>query len=191
MPLSAVDWIILIVLGLAAINGLSKGLILSVFGLMGMIASLLVASWYYQSVAGWLRRILSREKIAEVVAFLLLLVVVSVITSLVGKSLRNFSHWVGLGWMDHLAGLGFGLLQGAFLITILVVFLAAFWPQSSLLKSSQLAQVFLVSARATEILSPESMAQKVQSGIQELEKTRDQFLHMQTMLHKCGQETLG
>jgi len=186
MPLSAVDWIIIIVLAIAAINGLVRGFFISAFGLLGLIASLLVASRYYESVARVLHPVLRNQKVSEVVAFLLLLILVSLLAALVGKLLRNLFAMVGLGWLDQLAGLLFGLLEGAFLVIIFVVFLAAFWPNSSLLKDSQLGPVFLASARTADILTPESMARRVHEGIHELEKTRDEFLHPQTKLHKNG-----
>jgi membrane protein required for colicin V production len=180
MPLSAVDWIIVVILTLAGLNGLRKGFFITAFGLVGLVASLLVASWYYQPLADRLHSLLPWLKLAEVFSFLLLLVLVSVAAGLLGRSLRNFFRWAGLGWADRLAGLGLGLLQGALLITIMVIFLSAFWPQCTWLKASQLAQGFLVTAQASEFLTPDSLSNRVKEGVHDLEQTRKEFLHLKT-----------
>jgi uncharacterized membrane protein required for colicin V production len=180
MPLSAVDWIIIAILTLAGFNGLRKGFFITAFGLVGLVASLLAASWYYQPLAAKLHSLMPRLKFEEVIAFLLLLTLVSVAAGFLGRFLRNFFRWVGLGWMDRVAGLGLGLLQGGLLITIVVIFLAAFWPQCSWLKSSQLAQGFLVTAQASEFLSPDSLSHRVRDGLHDLEQTRKEFLHLKT-----------
>ena len=72
--------------------------------------------------AEWLRpRIELQETLLNVIAFILVLAVVSVATVLLGKLLSKLVKVVMLGWLDKLLGILFALLCTAVILGVLIV----------------------------------------------------------------------
>ena len=80
---------------------------------------------------------------AEAICFCLIALAVMLVASLLGMLMKGLIHGVGLGWLDSNAGLIFGLLRGALLVTLCIVTLAAFFPDTRWLGDAQLSRYFL------------------------------------------------
>jgi len=164
-----VDWAIVIVLAGATIGGITQGLLRSVFSLGGLIFGLLLAAWNYGRIAKVLMPIVRVEEVADAIGFLLIAFVVMAIANLVGHIISKMAHKIGLGCLDRLAGLVFGFVQGAVLVTIFIVVVLAFFPKSAWLAEGKLPRYFIGACYTTTHLSPDALADRVRHGINEME----------------------
>ena len=185
MPLTAAfngfDWFLLGILALSTLFAFQKGFIRVLFSLGGLVAGIIVASWNYLAVAGNLSRWIHSFEIAEVVAFLLILTLVSTIFGILAKALRKTISAVGLGIVDRLLGAAFGLLRGCLLGVAVMMALAAFLPDTPLLKQSQLAPYFLSGAHAVSFVVPRRFQQQVADGAGKLLDITPELLRPHTL----------
>ena len=135
------DIVIAVALVLPIFTGLKQGLIKAALSLAGIIVGVLLASNFYQQLAGALGFI-SNEDIANVVAFVIILVIVMVIANIIAALLKVTAKAVMLGWVDRLGGAIFGFLMGAiFMGAILATFVKFFG--TGLVTESFLAGILL------------------------------------------------
>ena len=138
-----VDIIILVALIFPIFTGLKQGLIKAALSLAGLIVGVILAGNFYQQLAGVLGFI-SNENIANVVAYILILVVVMIIATVAATLLKFTAKAVLLGWVDHLGGAVFGLLMGAIFMGALLAALGKFLPASTeWISDSFLANILL------------------------------------------------
>lgn len=175
--MNVVDIVIVLLVLLSAIQGYRAGLIQSVFSLLGLIAGIAVASWNYTRFVGNLKPALRSEALSAAVSFALIALLVMIVAGLIGMLLKKVIHGVGLGWLDRLTGLAFGLLRGAVLVTLCIVTLAAFFPDTRWLGDAQLAKYFLGAAHMTTWMSPEELKKRILDGLHVLEKDSPTWLH--------------
>jgi len=121
------DIVLLILLGLSAFQGLMRGLIKTIFSIIGVIVAIMVASRFYDTVSGWFG--FAENAVFNAFSFVVILVAIMVIFSLLANLLRSFTSAVLLGWADRLGGALFGLLIGALLLgAALSVWISLFSP---------------------------------------------------------------
>ncbi len=110
-----VDAVIVIVALIGALSGLRQGLIMAVFGFLGLIAGVALAGWAADPLAA---RISSDgSEWAHVLAFIIILMIVMVVFHIGGMIVKQFIKFIMLGWVDSLGGALLGLLVGALLAT--------------------------------------------------------------------------
>jgi membrane protein required for colicin V production len=177
LELNWVDILILVLLAVSALLGFRSGLIQSIFSLVGLILGIAVASWHYQRFEENLLPVVHSQALAAAVSFALIAIVVMVVAGLLGLVLKSIIHGVGLGWLDKLAGLVFGLLRGALLVTLGIVVLVAFFPDSRWLGEARLSRYFLGAAHLTVRMSPEQLERKAVHGLRVLEEKTPEWLH--------------
>jgi|TARA_B100001971_G_C18225326_1_gene560013 membrane protein required for colicin V production len=135
------DIIILISLVVSVFAGLRRGLVKSVLSLAGLIIGVVLAGHLYKSVSGILTFI-SNEDAANIVAFILILVLVMMAAFFFARLLKSAIKVVMLNWVDRVGGTVFGLLVGAILWgAILAAWVKFFGP--GLVTESLLASVLL------------------------------------------------
>ena len=175
--MSLVDIVIVLVLIASAIQGYRSGLITSVASLLGLIGGIAIASWQYPRFVGIFVPILRSDALSDAVSFALVALVVMILAGLIGMLLKSLIHGIGLGWLDRITGLFFGLLRGALLITLCIVTLAAFFPNTRSLGDAQLAKYFMGTAHLTTHMTPEELKAIILRGLHELEKDSPNWLH--------------
>jgi len=175
--MNLIDLAILLVLALSALQGYRSGLIASVASLIGLIGGIAIASWQYPRLIGALLPILRSEALADAASFTLVALAVMLLAGLAGMLLKGLIHGVGLGWLDRLTGLLFGLLRGALLITLSIVTLAAFFPEMRWLGDAQLPRYFLGTAHLTTHMTPHELKEKILHGLEILENDSPLWLH--------------
>ena len=175
--MSLVDIVIVLVLIASAIQGYRSGLITSVASLLGLIGGIAIASWQYPRFVGIFVPILRSDALSDAVSFALVALVVMILAGLLGMLLKSLIHGIGLGWLDRITGLFFGLLRGALLITLCIVTLAAFFPNTRSLGDAQLAKYFMGTAHLTTHMTPEELKARILRGLHELEKDSPNWLH--------------
>jgi membrane protein required for colicin V production len=159
------DWLLIAILVYSTVAAFLRGFFRELFSLVGLIAGILLASWNYPVIAddlvGWIGISLT---LAEIAAFLLIVLTVMILCGLAGRLLSTTARTIGLGFLDRLLGAGFGLARGFLLGVALMMAAAAFVPQSPWLKHSQLSLYFLEGAHAVSFVVPSQLEERVLAG---------------------------
>lgn len=125
---------ILIIIALTTFRGLFRGLIEEAAGLLGIIASFYLASYYYKDLALWMSRFLSNHQvILEIFCFILVFALGFFLFHFLAMMARGAIRLVFLGWLDRILGGIFGLIKGAVIIFFLITILTVFHPKSNAL----------------------------------------------------------
>jgi len=139
--MNPLDIVIAVVLIFPIFTGLKQGLIKAALSLAGLIVGVVLASNFYQQLAGVLGFIANKD-IANVVAFIVILVVVMIIANVAVIFLKATAKAVMLGWVDHLGGAVFGFLMGAIFMGALLAAFVKFFG-TGLVTESWLAAILL------------------------------------------------
>ena len=107
------DTVIIIILAVSAFFGLKTGIIKAVLSLVGVILGVVLAGQYYGALADVLPFFSEPSKVANIVAFAIILVVVMVVAAVLARFLKWAASVMMLGWVNHLGGAAFGLFMGA------------------------------------------------------------------------------
>jgi len=119
--LSAVDWILLAVLGLSFLLGLWRGIVQEVLSLAGWVAAFYVSQIYAPLAAAWLPMEGSSQMLRYAAGFVVVFVAVLVATVLVSFVVKKLISAVGLGPLDRLLGSLFGLMRGVVILLAVTV----------------------------------------------------------------------
>jgi membrane protein required for colicin V production len=177
--MNPVDLVIILLLLLSAFWGFRTGLIQCIATLVGLIFGIAFASWYFKHLSNQLEPYIRNTAISEAAAFFLIAMLVMVVAGLIGMVLKKIIHGVGLGFVDRILGTLFGFLQGALLVTLFIVALAAFFPDTRWLGNAKLSKYFLGSVHLTTQITPGDLKQRILGGLHELEKDTPSWLHPQ------------
>jgi membrane protein required for colicin V production len=162
------DGLLLAVLAWSTIAAFVRGILREVFSLAGVIAGILLASWYYPRVAIFFSRWIASVPAAHIVAFLLIVVLVMLLFGLVGKLLQRTASALGLGFFDRSFGALFGLLRGCLLGVAVMMAVAAFFPTAAWVSQSTLAPYLLRGAHAVSFVVPRDFRQQIRNGAQRI-----------------------
>lgn len=134
----------------ALIRGISKGFVEQAAALVAFFLSVWMAFRFSTLAADWLRPVLEvSETVLNVVAFVAILVVVSIAMVLIGKLISKFIKVAMLGWLDKLLGVLFGFLVTALILGVLIVSFDAVNTRFTIVAAEKLeASVLYTSLRA-------------------------------------------
>ncbi len=177
------DLLIVIVLVVSVISAFVKGFFVEVFSLAGVILGLFVAAANYGGFAVWILRVVHNREAANLIAFLLIVLVVMVVASLAGRLLRGLFRTVGLGIIDRLLGAVFGLVEGCVMVTLVLMGIVAFLPRQDWLSNSRLAPVFLTAAHGGSHVVPFALGEEIRQGLQALRMAQPNWLKPTSEVH--------
>ena len=120
--LSAVDWILLAVLGLSLLLGLWRGIVQELLSLAGWVAAFYVSQMYAPMAAAWLPMEGSSQMLRYAAGFVVVFIAVLVATVLISWVVKKLISAVGLGPLDRLLGSVFGLMRGVVILLAVTVF---------------------------------------------------------------------
>ena len=162
--LTSFDWFLIAVLAISTFAAFRRGIIKVLFSLAGLVVGILVASWNYLALAQRLHTWITSFAAAQVIAFLAILLVITIAFSFAARLVRKGISFVGLGFLDRLFGAAFGLARGALLGVAVMMAIAAFTPQSAWLRNSRLAPYFLSGAHAVSFVVPQRFERQITTG---------------------------
>lgn len=113
--MSLLDISIMVVLALMGLRGLLRGLIKEVAALTALVLGGWLAYRYHGVAAAPLKTLMPAAA-AEVVAFVLLLILVGLAAHLLGNLLTGLVRLALLDWVNRLGGVAVGLLEGSLLL---------------------------------------------------------------------------
>lgn len=117
------DIIILIIIVASGVEGGIHGFVYELFSLGGLLLGLFLGWKYFTIAASYLQFSGLPVWLLNVVAFLLILIVVSAILRLIGGALKKVMHSTFMGWLDRLMGVVLGLVRGAVVVLLLTLVL--------------------------------------------------------------------
>jgi membrane protein required for colicin V production len=162
------DILLLLILAVAFVLGVIKGLIRQVVGILAVIVGLILAMAFYPAAASAVSTLIKNENVAHFAGFLTIFVVVLVVGWLIG---RLFSKAIKgpLKWLNHGLGGFLGLVKGALIGGILVFAMLVFPVSSTALQDSTLAPYCVEVTRNIIDLIPKELKEAFK------ETTRDIF----------------
>ncbi len=118
--MNGIDIIILIVLGIFIVKGLFRGLIIEAMTLLGLLFGYIIALRQMGQMAAWIERILPLSSLfSGMLGFLVVFIIVVVAFRLIAEILQRIVKWSAIKWLDRLAGVLFGLIKGALIVSLL------------------------------------------------------------------------
>jgi len=148
------DIVILVIAVIPAFLGLRIGIIKAVLSLAGLIVGIILAGHYYVPLSEQLSFI-PQAGVAEVVAFVIILIGIMVVAGVLARLLKWATSVVMLGWVNHLGGAVFGLVLGALLCSALLATWVKFLGIAEATSESSLAVILLDRFPAVLALLPE------------------------------------
>lgn len=119
------DYIVFVVVALAAIAGFFRGFVEEVLALAAWCLALLAVHYFHAMLTGVLTDYVHNETGAGIIAFALLLAIPYFGTKWLAASLGRASRNSGLGPIDRVLGFGFGAIKG-FVVMVLAFSLLVF-----------------------------------------------------------------
>ncbi len=174
--MNLVDVAILLLMILSAALGYRSGLIQAFCSLAGLIAGIAIASHNYKRFGAELAPLVKSKPLSDAIWFCLIALAVMLAVGLFGMLLKKAIHGVGLGWLDRILGLLFGILRGAVLVTLCIVTLAAFFPETLWLSDAQLSRYFLGPTHLTVQVTAQDLKRRIEDGLHVLEKNSKELL---------------
>jgi membrane protein required for colicin V production len=121
MVFTWLDWLFIALLTLTALSGLMRGLVREVLGLVAWVAAILAARLFAPSVAEHLASLVESPDGRMVMAFVLVVAAVIIGFAIITRLLRALLGWAGLGILDRLGGVAFGLLKGGAILVVITL----------------------------------------------------------------------
>lgn len=123
MALTWIDTLFLAVLALSMLAGFVRGLVREALGLAAWVVALMVARVLAEPVAELLEDWISSFDARLVLAFALVIFAVILICGIVIRALHAAIVWVGMGFLNRLAGAAFGVARGMAILLVATVLL--------------------------------------------------------------------
>ena len=165
------DIFIIIVVGYSLIRGLFRGLVKEVSSIIGVLGGFYAAYSYYPMVAKLFSGLIINSSYLNILSFLIIFCSVLIIISILGVVIKYLMNVAFLGWVDRACGLGFGLIKGFLIITVLFIILTTFLPKGApLIKKSVLApHVIWISEKMVNVV-PKEMKKDFLGKLDEFKK---------------------
>lgn len=177
LGLSLLDWILILIVVLSALQAIAQGFFYEAFALAGAVVGYLIAAWEYPRVALWYSHYVNSQWVADIAGFLTIFFLVVLLAGVAGRIARWAVSGVGLRWFDRMLGGVFGFLRGLALATVIVLAMAAFTPGSSWFVQSRFAPFMLVTGRALIWAAPADLRQRFKDGWNLLRSVPEHVAH--------------
>ena len=137
---NAVDWAIIVVVGLSILLSLWRGFVREAVSLVGWVAAFFIANMFVVEMTTVLTRWIVNATGRYVAAYAILFVGTLLMAGLLGKLGTQMVHVTGLTLLDRLLGTVFGFARGIILVLVVVYLLRQLAPPQNLvwLDQSQL-----------------------------------------------------
>ncbi len=162
--MTALDWLILFIVGASMLLALSQGFIMEMFSLGGAVVGLVGASWGYPVLTPLFLAFVKLTALAQLFSFLTLFFVLFLAMSITGRLLSRAAKETGMRWADRMMGAAFGLVRGIAIAAVLVLAFATFTPEGRMISGSAFGRPLLGLARAAAWLAPADMRARFHQG---------------------------
>lgn len=160
--MSALDWVVILILATSLILSLMRGLVSEIFSLAAWIVAFLAGKWGAPIVAPLLPMEAKNESLGYFAGFVVVFLMVMIATLLVGKLVKSAIGAIGLGGADKLVGGVFGLLRGVVILVglTLAAGLTAL-PQTDFWKNARSSRFLETLALSVQPLLPAKLVEHI------------------------------
>lgn len=162
--MNVLDWVVLAIVLISVLLAVAQGFFFEVISLAGTVLGYLLAAWGYGRLAPWFLPYVKTPAIADLAAFLTIFLAIVLLAGATARIVRWAIREVGLRWVDRFLGGAFGLVRGLIVVTVGVLALTAFAPESRELSESTLAKYLLAPGRGVSWLAPSVVREKFREG---------------------------
>lgn len=124
--MNVLDLFILLPVAYFAYKGFTAGLIQEVFSIVGIVLAVFIAFAYMKPVSSYLEAFITNPDTATIVAGLILFIGTIAIVQTIAMLLRKFLELIRLNILNRLAGLCFGGLKAAIVVSGFLWLIAGF-----------------------------------------------------------------
>jgi len=125
--MNLLDLFILVPLVWGCIRGFSKGFIIELATLAGLVLGIMAAFYFASATAAKLREYFTfNEDVARIIAYVLIFIVVMLLAYLIGKIIEKVFDMIALGWLNKILGAAIGILKGAVVASLLLFIIVTF-----------------------------------------------------------------
>ncbi len=176
---NAFDWLLMSILLISMGVAYRRGIVRTIFGLVGFFGGLLIASTYYTALGDWIVhiRLLTFAATARILAYLLIVVVAVAGFELAGLLVQKLLRVVGLGFADHLLGVVFGFVRGCVIGIAVLMVTTNFAPQSWVVTTSVLSPYLFGIAHDVSFLVPPYLQQLMAAGAFNFKQTPPDWIN--------------
>ncbi len=121
------DTVLIAAVVLGVIEGSRKGFSRAALGFITFLIAVGGAFWFYAPISFWLRSYMSKPA-ANGTALVLVFVGIMLLGCLASRPIAKAIDSAGLRWPDRILGAGFGVIEGLFSATMIVLVFLAFGP---------------------------------------------------------------
>ena len=168
--MSLIDWILIAILVYSIVTSWLKGFAREVLGLITVLASMLLAAWFYRSVAGLFKDVVRTENFALFLGFSVIFLTTLVVGFVIIWLITKFVKFAKLQWADRMLGAAFGFIRGWVIGAVVLLALTSFDVQTERLKNSELVPYFLPGSRVIAVMTPYEMKAKFLVGYRALQR---------------------
>ena len=115
-----IDWVILAIVGISALISLVRGFVKEALSLASWVIAFFVARIFSGNLATLLENSISTNSVRWLVSFALLFVATLVVCAMVNYLIAQVVKITGLGGLDRVFGMVFGLMRGLMIVVALV-----------------------------------------------------------------------
>lgn len=168
-PMTVLDYFVLLVVVASVASGATKGIIRVIVSVAFTVAGLVVAAFTYQ-YAAWLLRIFVAARLADLLGFVTVFLLVLVAGSLSGRWLRRGLKKARLSWVDHLLGAAFGFLRGWLICSVIYLALTAFPLRPEAVERATFGPALLEGTRVIAYLTSRELRERFFSGYERVKQ---------------------
>lgn len=172
--MATVDIVLLILIGLGAIEGYRKGLLMTIMGLAGFVLGIILGVYFMEPVSKYLAGHVEELNFAfPVISFLIVFGITVALVSIAGWMMKSMAKMVLLGGLDSMGGAILGIVKSAFFISLFLWLANLFdlqMPKDWSAKSEYLGYVEPLAPAVIWVLEP------VVPKIGDLQKTVDEIV---------------
>lgn len=161
--MTVLDYFVLLVVVASVASGATKGIIRVIVSVAFTVAGLVLAANSYTYAASLLR-IFVAARLADLLGFVAVFLLVLVAGSLLSRWLRGGLKRARLGWVDHALGAVFGVLRGWLICSVIYLALTAFPGKPEAVERAAFGPALLEGTRVIAYLTSRELRERFLNG---------------------------
>jgi membrane protein required for colicin V production len=161
--MTVLDYFVLLIVVASVASGATKGIIKVVTSVAFTVAGVVIAAYSYSYAASVLR-IFVAARVADLLGFVLVFLLVLVAGSLLAWWLRRGLKRGRLGWVDHVFGGVFGFLRGWLICSVIYLALTAFPGKPEAVEKATFGPALLEGTRVVAYLTSRELRERFLNG---------------------------
>ena len=165
--LNVFDYVIIVTILISVVVSITRGFLQEAISLLSWIAAAVLATVYYPRVSESIAGLIANLTFRNIISFISIVIVILIVGAIVNRLARKLTKASLSAKIDRILGLGFGLIRGIVLATIIALIgQAALFTDQSWWQHSQFIPFFQDLADYFMQQLPEEIRHSVESMLQ-------------------------